>query len=129
MHASRTRKSSQAGAPALPGSRSAPAVPVALPQNRARDAAALLKALANADRLLLLHCLVGAERTVAELGAMTAIAQPTLSQPLGVLRNEGLVATRRECRFIRYHIASTAVHAVLRTLHDIFRENGQAAVH
>ena len=65
-------------------------------QARAEEAANLLKALANPDRLLLLCQLVEGERSVTELGMLSDIAQPSLSQQLGVLRGERLVATRRE---------------------------------
>lgn len=89
-------------------------------KERAEDAATLLKALANADRLVLLCQLVGAERSVGELGDLTGIGQPTLSQQLAVLRADGLVATRREGKHIHYRIASPAVGAVLHTLYDLF---------
>ena len=98
-------------------------------QHRSQEAAALLKALANPDRLLLLCHLLDAELTVAELGQITAIAQPTLSQQLAVLRHEDLVATRREGKFIHYRVASAAVRAVLRTLHRLYCSPGSAAVH
>jgi DNA-binding transcriptional ArsR family regulator len=98
-------------------------------QHRSHEAAALLKALANSDRLLLLCHLQGTERTVAELGAITGIPQPTLSQQLAVLRNEDLVATRRQGKFIHYRVASPAVRAVLRTLHRLYCAPGNAAVH
>ena len=98
-------------------------------QHRAQEAAALLKALANPDRLLLLCHLLDTERTVAELGQITAIAQPTLSQQLAVLRHEDLVATRREGKFIHYRVASPAVRAVLRTLHRLYCAPRSAAVH
>ena len=98
-------------------------------QARAHEAAALLKALANPDRLLLLCHLVDCERAVTELGAMTGISQPTLSQQLGVLRGEGLVATRRDGKSIHYRIASAAVHAVLRTLYSLYCEDGQGPAH
>jgi len=96
--------------------------------HRSQEAAALLKALANPDRLLLLCHLLGTERTVAELREITGIAQPTLSQQLAVLRNEELVATRREGKFIHYRVASPAVRAVLRTLHRLYCEPGSAAI-
>ena len=89
----------------------------------------LLKALANADRLLLLCHLVEGERAVAVLGAMTGIGQPTLSQQLGVLRDEGMVATRREGKSIHYRIASPATQAMLETLHRIFCADTSPAVH
>lgn len=95
-------------------------VPLASLANDAADAAALLKALANPDRLLLLCHLVEDERNVSALEALTGIHQPTLSQQLGVLREEGLVETRRAGKFIFYRVSSAPALAVLRTLCDIF---------
>lgn len=106
-----------------------PSPRVAELQARAQEAAALLKALANPDRLLLLCHLVEGERAVGELGAVTEIAQPTLSQQLAVLRGEGLVATRRDGKSVHYRIASPAVHALLRTLYTLYCEDGQGPVH
>ena len=108
---------------------SSPATQLADLQKRAGDAAALLKALANPDRLLLLCHLVEAERSVTDLGSITGIAQPTLSQQLGVLRGEGLVATRRAGKSIHYRIASPAALAVLRTLYALYCEGGANIVH
>lgn len=89
-------------------------------QAHAGEAAALLKALANPDRLLLLCQLVGGERSVSALGALAGIEQPSLSQQLAVLRGERLVATRREGKQVLYRIASPAALTVLETLHALF---------
>ena len=89
---------------------------------QAEQAAALLKALANPDRLLLLCHLVEVEQSVADLGKLTGIAQPSRSQQLSVLRAEGLVGTRREGKSIFYCIAAPSVDAMLQTLHMIFCE-------
>lgn len=85
-------------------------------------ACALLKAMANEDRLLLLCQLAeaGAERNVGELQAQAGIVQPTLSQQLGVLRDEGLVETRREGKFVYYRLASAEVLTVMQALHAAF---------
>ena len=91
-------------------------------QARADEAAALLKVMANPDRLLLLCQLVPAPRTVAELGEATGLQQPSLSQQLAVLRAHELVATEREGKFIRYRVAQPAVLAVLTTLYQQFCE-------
>ena len=91
-------------------------------QARAIEAAHLLRALANADRLLLLCQLVGGERSVTELGALARIEQPSLSQQLGVLRGERLVTTRREGKNVFYRIASPSALAVLETLYGLFCE-------
>jgi ArsR family transcriptional regulator len=103
---------------------------VALPidlQARAGEAAALLKTLANADRLLLLCHLVGGESGVGELGASTGIEQPTLSQQLGVLRGERLVATRRVGKQVIYRIASPAALTVLEALYGLFCDPARAS--
>lgn len=84
------------------------------------EAAGLLKSLANEDRLLLLCQLVSGEKAVSELERLTGIRQPTLSQQLGVLRNEGLVTTRREGKWIFYSVSSRNVMAMLATLHHLF---------
>ncbi len=83
-------------------------------------ACALLKAMANEDRLLLLCQLAEGERNVGELQANTDIVQPTLSQQLGVLREEGLVDTRREGKYIYYRLASADVMAVMQALYSSF---------
>lgn len=122
----------------VPPAAARPPVPVpetagsALPvgfQERATEAAHLLKALANPDRLLLLCQLVGGERTVTELGVLAQIEQPSLSQQLGVLRGEGLVATRREGKNVFYRVASPAALTVLETLYGLFcKEQAPMAV-
>ncbi|MFC3626740.1 ArsR/SmtB family transcription factor [Vogesella amnigena] len=100
--------------------------------DNASRAAALLKSLANEDRLLLLCQLVDGEKTVSELERLTGIRQPTLSQQLGVLRNEVLVSTRREGKWIYYSVASEQALAILDTLYGLYCgkvEAGQEAEH
>lgn len=111
--------------PELPLRPSLPAASSVDLQARAGEAAALLKALANPDRLLLLCQLVGGERSVGDLGAAAGIEQPSLSQQLSVLRGERLVATRREGKQVIYRIASPAALAVLETLYGLFCDPGQ----
>lgn len=89
-------------------------------QAAAGQATALLKVMANADRLLLLCQMTQGEFSVGELEALTGIRQPTLSQQLTVLREEELVATRREGKQIFYSIASREAMAVLKVLYQIY---------
>lgn len=100
----------------------APTVDLASLEARAGDAAALLKALAHADRLVLLCHLLDGGRSVGELGAATGIRQPNLSQQLAVLRHEGLVATRRAGKQVHYRVGSPAVQALLQTLYRLYCE-------
>lgn len=86
----------------------------------AAQASGLLKALSNPDRLLLLCQLTEGEHCVSELEALLDIRQPTPSQQLGMLREEGLVSTRREGKQIYYRIASARALAALQTLYQQF---------
>ena len=89
-------------------------------RDAAQEASDLLKALANPGRLLLLCELAQSERNVSDLEERTGIRQPSLSQQLGVLRDEKLVETRRDGKNIYYRISSPQALAVMRTLHEEF---------
>ena len=89
-------------------------------QQAAAKASRLLKALANPDRLLLLCQLTQGEHCVSEMEALVGVLQPTLSQQLGVLRQEGLVTTRREGKQIFYSVASQDALAVMQVLYQRF---------
>jgi len=86
----------------------------------AADAARLLRTLANERRLMILCQLTDGERTVGELQPMVGLSQSALSQHLAVLREEGVVATRRESQVIWYRIANPAAIKVVATLAEIF---------
>lgn len=92
-------------------------------QAAAADACALLKVLANPDRLLLMCRLSQGELPVGELEEQLGIRQPTLSQQLGVLRENGLVATRRDGKNIYYAVASARALAVMSVLYEQFCAN------
>ena len=91
----------------------------------AADASRLLKALANDKRLMLLCLLVEREHSVGELNARVALSQSALSQHLAVLREDGLVSTRREAQTIYYSLAAGPAQQVIATLHDIYCGTGQ----
>ncbi|MEP3855922.1 MAG: metalloregulator ArsR/SmtB family transcription factor [Porticoccus sp.] len=86
----------------------------------ASAASALLKGVAHEDRLLLLCLLSRHELSVGEIEAQLHIHQPSLSQQLGVLRREKLVATRREGKRIFYRIADQKALALLTLLYDLY---------
>jgi DNA-binding transcriptional ArsR family regulator len=83
-------------------------------------AVSTLKLLANEDRLLLLCQLSQGEMCVSDLEATLDIRQPTLSQQLGVLRNEGVVLTRREGKNIYYSVMDRSLLDLLATLYRIY---------
>jgi DNA-binding transcriptional ArsR family regulator len=79
----------------------------------AAEAAALLKALSNENRLMILCALAGGERSVTELNEEIDLSQSALSQQLALLRGGGFVKTRREAQTIYYSLAPTnALHVI-----------------
>jgi DNA-binding transcriptional ArsR family regulator len=86
----------------------------------AGDAVRLLKALANEKRLIILCMLAEGERSVGELNARLDLSQSALSQHLGLLREDGLVTTRREAQTIYYTLASGPSQRIIDTLHGIY---------
>lgn len=89
-------------------------------RNAAKEATAVLRALANEDRLLLLCQLSQGEKSVSELEELLDIHQPSLSQQLGVLRSEGMVNTRRDGKRIYYAISDRNVLALLETMYGLY---------
>ncbi len=89
-------------------------------QQSSQQASQLLKSLSHPDRLLLLCQLTQGEYCVGELETLVGIGQPSLSQQLGILRKDELVATRREGKQIYYSIASEDALAVLQLLYQRF---------
>jgi len=86
----------------------------------AGEAAQLLRALANDKRLMLLCLLVDGEHSVGELNARLDLSQSALSQHLAVLREDGLVTTRREAQTIFYALADGPAQRIIETLHGIY---------
>lgn len=91
-------------------------------RHAALQASRLMKVLSNPDRLLILCQLAHGERRVGELEELLGIVQPTLSQQLTVLRDEALVATRREGKHVHYRIDHPAVLSVIQVLYANFCE-------
>lgn len=89
-------------------------------RHSADSACRLMRILSNPDRLLLLCQLALGEKRVGELEELVGVAQPTLSQQLGVLRDAALVSTRRDGKQIYYRIDSPRALAVMQVLHDQF---------
>ncbi len=88
---------------------------------QAEEAARMLKLLANEKRLLILCQLVSEEEmSVGELAMHVDLSQSALSQHLARMREEGLVATRRESQTIYYRLADPDVTRLLATLKDIY---------
>jgi DNA-binding transcriptional ArsR family regulator len=89
-------------------------------RQNAAQAVRLLKTLANESRLLIMCVLAEGEHSVGELNKQIKLSQSALSQHLAVLREQGLVQTRRESQTIYYSLADSDAIPVIQTLHDTF---------
>lgn len=87
---------------------------------KAANAASLLKSMANERRLMILCRLGGGEQSVSALLEGSGLSQSALSQHLAVLREEGLVATRRDGQTIHYRVANPAALQIIETLASIY---------
>lgn len=87
----------------------------------AAKAADLLRAVGNTNRLLVLCLLIEhGEMTVGALLRHVALSQSALSQHLARMREEGLVAFRREAQTLYYRIDNPDVAKLIATLKEIF---------
>src|SRR5262245_29575223 len=85
--------------------------------------AAVAKTLGHAHRIELLEQLGQGERSVEVLAQKTALSVANASQHLQQLRRAGLVATRRDGKFVYYRLADDAVLALLAALGKIAERN------
>lgn len=89
-------------------------------EESAGRAASLLRLLGNEKRLMLLCQLADGELSVREIQSRVGLSQSALSQHLALLREEGIVATRRESQTIYYRIVDQAAMRVIETLAELF---------
>jgi DNA-binding transcriptional ArsR family regulator len=86
----------------------------------ADEAEAMLKALANRHRLLIVCQLIEKERSVGELAELLKLRDSTVSQHLSLLRKDGVVSARRDAQTVWYSIGSDAAREIVRTLYQAY---------
>jgi DNA-binding transcriptional ArsR family regulator len=91
-------------------------------QEKASEAVTLLKGLANESRLMIMCVLAEGEHSVGDLNERIKLSQSALSQHLAVLRDQGMVKTRRESQTIYYRLADSPAINVIGLLHDVYCE-------
>ena len=89
-------------------------------EESAGRAATLLRLLGNERRLMVLCQLADGELSVSEIQSRVGLSQSALSQHLALLREDGVVATRRESQTIYYRIVDHAAMRVIETLAELF---------
>ena len=86
----------------------------------ASHACALLKAMSNEWRLMILCQLAEGEKTVSELQSILGLSQSALSQHLAVLRRERIVKPRKQAQSVSYSLSGEEATAVMQTLHELY---------
>ena len=89
-------------------------------EDKSEQASQLLAMLANPFRLRILCELHKAERCVSELEAVVGLSQSALSQHLAKLREQKIVATRREAQTIYYRVADPRAERLLNLMYELF---------
>lgn len=85
------------------------------------EVADVLRALANERRLQILCVLMEAsEATVGTLVARIGISQSALSQHLAKMRDEGILAFRRESQTIWYRVADPRIGELMAELYRLY---------
>jgi 2-polyprenyl-3-methyl-5-hydroxy-6-metoxy-1,4-benzoquinol methylase len=79
--------------------------------------------LSDSTRIRLLLLLDGEELSVAELSAITQLAQPRVSTHLAKLKEAGLVIDRKQGVFVYYRMASRIEDASLSSMWEVLRQN------
>ena len=87
---------------------------------QAERAAALMKNLATAHRLMILCRLHQGECSVGALELTVPLAQSALSQHLARLRKDGIVRTRREAQTIYYSLADKRTARLIKELYALY---------
>lgn len=85
-------------------------------QPHATQAAALLKAIAHEERLLILCALAQGEKSAGDLWQLSTLSQSAFSQHLAVLRKEQLVTVRKEAQMVFYCLDHPIVLQLLAVL-------------
>lgn len=89
-------------------------------REHAQKAAALLKALANENRLMIMCTLISGELSVGELNEKIPLSQSALSQHLASLREAGLVTTRKEAQTVFYQLSGNEATRIIAVLQSIY---------
>ena len=90
-------------------------------QEGAAKAAAMLRAIGNEHRMLVLCLLIQHEElTVGAMLEHVSLSQSALSQHLAKMREEGLVTFRRESQTLHYRIDNPDVEKLMTTLKAMF---------
>ncbi len=88
--------------------------------------AGICKTLANPKRLEVIDRLRDGEKSVTELAEAMKISQANLSQHLSVMRQKGIVATRREGLNVYYRLSTSKITKACDLMRQVLLEHLEA---
>lgn len=90
-------------------------------EQHAKELAALLNALANPNRLMILCQLMDGPLSVSELSKkLDTISQPAISQHLHTLQNMNIISGEKKGQFVIYSLSDSRIRVLFRTLKEQF---------
>ena len=90
--------------------------------DRAKGVSRCLKGISHEIRLAILYALRSGEKNVTTLTETLGCPQPTLSQHLGLMRDRGILKTRREGSQVYYRVEDSRIFQMLDLIKDLFCE-------
>jgi ArsR family transcriptional regulator len=89
-------------------------------QTQLEQATRGLKAMAHPSRLMILHLLSESERSVGSLEKLLNISQANLSQHLNLMKDKGLLTSRRDGNLVYYRLRDNRLMGLLALIQDLF---------
>lgn len=88
--------------------------------NQVEDLALLLKSISHPIRLKILCLLQDQELSVSEIRDAVETSGANITQHLNILRNQGILAFRKDANFIYNRIVDERIIELMKTMHQIF---------
>lgn len=89
-------------------------------ERAAGEVARVMRLLSNERRLLILCKLATGEKSVSELTRDLSVRQSNVSQQLALLRQDGLVSSRREAQTVFYSLTDDNVRTIMELLYRLY---------
>jgi len=86
-----------------------------------------VKALAHPTRLRIIELLRSGERCVCDMVPLLEVEQSNLSQHLAILRERGIVASRKEGLSVFYRIRDERIFGILDDIEEVFLDRLEEA--
>jgi DNA-binding transcriptional ArsR family regulator len=90
--------------------------------------ASICKGLADPKRLLILNALRDEEQSVSDICDVLDLPQANVSQHLAVLRDRGLVESRRDGQRVFYSVSSEKIITAMDLLREVMNEQRGASL-